>query len=248
MKTGVAGHAAAVQHEAEMTAWREERGQTFRFFLKDKEEARITFIDGDLVESPAGMILGPPRFYEHSLFENGVARHFVCPAKNDPGQGHVCPICESGDRAALVSIFTIIDHRQYKDKNGNVRSNTRKLFVAKPLTMEVLTKTAIKRGGLAGCTYDVSRLGENAPAVGNVFEFVEKNPIEVLQPAFMHEQKIEGQPPKQVTYFLPADYEKEFIFRTPEELQKLGLGKPTPYKGPSTSAQAAPKTDYASKL
>lgn len=249
MKTGAASAQMAEQEKAQQEAQKESQGKLFRFYLKDKEEAKITFVDGDLNED--GLLL-PPRYYEHSIQLNGKwGNFFVCPDKTMPEAGHKCPICEAGDRPSLVALFTIIDHRSYKsEKTGKTYQHQKRLLVAKSQTMELLTKMAIKRGGLAGCTFDVSRMGEQSAAVGSIFDFVDKNPVEALMKEFQIE--IEDPKTKQKfteTYFTPADYEQEIIFRTPEELLKLGVGnKPVGMGMNPGGAKPAGKAGYAANL
>jgi len=222
LKSGAASANMAKQDEAEKALQKEAQGSLWRFGLKDKEEARITFVDGSL--TPEGFLI-PPRYYEHGLW-NEAARtmHFhVCPEKTLPEAGHKCPLCSTGDKAALVALFTVIDHREFTTKAGKKLSNQKRLLVAKPTSMEMLTKIAVKRGGLAGATFDVTRMGDKSAAIGSMFDFVEKNPIEQLQATFTEEVEVNGVKKTQ-TLFVPADYEKEIVFRTPEEMLKLGVG------------------------
>lgn len=226
MKTGADSAKVAEQEAAEQKARAEAQGTTWRFFLKESEEARITFVDGDLIETEVGKILAPPRYYEHNLQINGKwGNTYVCPEKTMPDAGYHCPICAGGDRPSLVALFTIIDHREVKGKNDKVYKDSKRLLVAKPNSMEILAKIAVKRGGLAGCTFDVSRMGENSAAIGSMFDFVEKNDLAVLQTAFTEEIEVNGKKVV-VSKFVPVEYDKEIVFRTPEELIKLGLGKP----------------------
>src|SRR5262245_44687860 len=90
MKSGAASVQVAEQEEAEAQARREAMGNAWRFFLKDGEKARITFVDGDLVEVPGvGQVLAPPRYYEHNLKLNGkFGNTFVCPQKSAPESGY----------------------------------------------------------------------------------------------------------------------------------------------------------------
>jgi hypothetical protein len=249
LKTGAASADIAKRDEQAKQEQQEQKGLLWRFSLKDKEEARITFVDGDL--SPEGFLL-PPRFYEHGLW-NEAARtmsFYVCPEKTMPEANHKCPLCAAGDRATLVAVFTVIDHREIKTKSGKIVKDQKKLFVAKPTSMEMLTKIAVKRGGLAGCTFDVSRMGDKSAAIGSMFDFVEKNKIEDLQQSFVEEVEENGVK-KMVSLFLPADYTKEIVFRTPEEMLKLGIGaKGAGYSGMAMSpgGQAAKPTDYAKDL
>lgn len=258
LKTGADSVNIAKQAESEAEMRRETQGRMWRFFLgqvsgsSKYDEARITFVDGDL--SPEGYLL-PPRWYEHSLMIGARLENFVCPEKTNPHSDEKCPLCEVAERVSLVAAFTIIDHRSYKSSKGETYSNSRRLFVAKTQTFEILNKMAVKRGGLAGCTFDVSRSGEKSPGVGNVFDFTEKTPIEALQGLYTTvstDPKTNAK--SQTTYFLPADYETEIVYRSADELRKLGFGAP---KGASSSfnnlsapasTSTSTKQDYSDKM
>jgi hypothetical protein len=201
---------------------KEEQGKMWRFWMKLGEDAKVTFADGDL---DAEGFLVPPRFYEHDCMISGQVQHFVCPEKSNPESGDKCPICASGDRPSLVAAFTVLDHREFKStKDQNKTHKDRpKLLIAKPKSFEMLAKIAHKRGGLAGATFDVSRLGDKDPQIGGMYDFTEKTDIAVLQERYT----VEVKDPKtnvvtKVCNFKPADYESEIIFRTGDELRKLG--------------------------
>ena len=241
--------AAKAQQEAEQR--QAEKGKLFRFWMKEKEEARITFVDGELATE--GALAGypdPPRYYEHNLFLNGSWNNFVvCPEKTDPASGEKCPYCEAGERPSLVALFTVIDHRQgvSKDKSKTYK-DTKKLLVAKPQTYEMLTKHALKRKGLAGCTFDASRVGDKSASVGSMFEFVEKTPIEELKQRYTVE-RVDPKTNKKVTVtnFTPADYDREIAYKSGEELRK-GIQKDddVPFSPPGDEAGGA--ADYSKEL
>jgi len=250
IKTGNASVALAEQAEKEAEIRREQTGKLWRFFLSQiknsskYEDARITFVDGDLNSEG---FLTPPRWYEHMMYLSGTWTNFVCPEKTNPTSGDKCPLCESGDKPSLVAGFTIIDHRQYKSQKGDIYADTRKLFIAKPQTFEILNKMAVKRNGLAGCSFDVSRTGDKSPSVGSVFDFCEKKPVMEIQAAYMKEttdpktnQKTKG------TYFIPADYENEIVYRTGAELTALVGGAPAQTTNNQQSSGST--VDYAKEL
>jgi hypothetical protein len=253
LKKGEDSLSVAKQEELDALKRQEESGKLFRFWLNKEESAKITFVDGDI--NPEHGVLTPPRFFEHQVFINGKWDTFVCPEKTCPESGDKCPICASGDRPSLVSLFTVIDHRIYKSKDGSkTYQDTRKLFVAKPGTMEILQKLAIKRGGLAGARFEISRTGEKAPAVGNLFDFEEKLPIDQLKAKYKDETVDPTTKAKTVkTYFEAANYEQEIIFRDGATLAKMGVGTPT--AGGTTTNISSPdgssvssSVDYDSQL
>lgn len=247
MKTGAESAKMAQQAAQEAEQRKEQIGKLWRFFLKDKEDARITFVDGDL---NAEGFLCPPRWYEHNLYLNGNWNNFfVCPEKTNPEAHDTCPIDVSGDRPALVAAFTIIDHRTYTGKNNVVYKDTRRLLVAKPQTFELLNKLAVKLGGLAGQTFDVSRVGDKSASVGSLFIPIEKKPIEELKTLYTREVTDPKTNVKsKVTNFVPADYEAEITYRTGDELRKLGLGQPGAQPLNPGGTETDKPVDYSAQL
>lgn len=216
LKKGEEAKKALQQAEAEAQMAKEESGKLFTFYLKEDTEKTITFLDGALDDD--GM-LDVPMFDQHTVYVNGKWQDFVCTEDQEP-----CPLCAAGEKKSLVGVLTVIDHSEYKIKNGpnqgKVIKDTKKLYVAKRMTLKQLTKLAEKRGGLTGCTFEVSRTGDKSPNVGNMFEFVEKNTLEDLREHF-------GKDEGGNWIATAADYEKEITYRTAEELLKLGVGKAT---------------------
>lgn len=249
LKTGAESAKLAEKHKAEQEA-RKNDNKAFRYWLKQGEEGRVTFVDGEL--SPTGH-LNPPRYYEHSLYLNGTWNNFfVCPEKTNPELKDKCPICESGDRPALVSLFTVIDHRESKSKDGTkTYKDQKRLLVAKTQTFEILNKLAQLQEGLVGLQCHVARTGDKAPAVGSMFMPVVKKPLEECKSIYMME-KVDPKTNQKtkVTNFTPLDYEKEIVYRTGDELRKLGLGKSEESVGVASSMDASSGSapDYSDQL
>lgn len=237
LKMGTDSAVMAQQAEIDRQQQREQQGKMWRFYLKEGDEAQITFVDGDL--SNEGFLI-PPRFYEHDLYLNGSYHNFfVCPEKTSPDAEDKCPLCEKGEsRPYLAALFTVIDHREVKSTKdpSKVYKDSPRLFVAKTSTFELLNKLAVKRGGLAGVTFDVSRTkGDKIPSVGNVFDFVEKREIKVLEKLYVRETVDPKTNVKSVnTIFVPANYEEEIVFRSGDELRKMGFGTPAVAAGTMT--------------
>ena len=99
---------------------------------------------------------------------------------------------------------------------GKVIVNSRKKFVAKKGTIQLLTTLAKKRGGLKYATFDVSRTGDKEPAVGDVFDYTEKaaNASQLAKKYDLKPEDVEA-----------ANYEEEITYRSPEQLLELGVGK-----------------------
>ena len=220
LKRGAAAAKALADAEKEAQIRAEQNQKTHRFWVPAGQEARFTFVDGFLTpENTVDFIA----LKEHALFMNGkYHNYFSCLDTGGP-EGQVCPLCVGGDTAYFAGAFTVIDHRAYKnEKTGKVFTNQRRLFVAKRETIKLLQQLGIKRGGLAGCTFDAMRSGDKSPGVGNSFDFIEKNSIEDLKKKFMV-LDANGKP---FDVFSPLDYEKEFTLLTKEEMLARGFGPP----------------------
>lgn len=231
MKTGAAAHQAVAEADAKQEMAKLEMGKLWRFWMPADGERKITFLDGNL---DAEGMLDIPMYHEHGVKVAGEWKNFVCVAEQE---GH-CPICERGEyKASLVGVMTVVDHTPHTIKQGQnagkVLKNTRKLFVPKRETLKQLTKIAVKRGGLAGCTFDVTRGNEKTAAVGNQFDFVEKQSLAELAAKW----EIKADDVK------PADYQKEITYHTGQELIELGVGK-----GPSGPGYEKTKSSLEDEL
>lgn len=241
--------AALAQKEAVIAQARKDGyGKLWRFYLKTGESAKITFVDGDLDKDGN---LTPVRFYEHNLYMNQEWNNFfLCPEQSNPDSGEKCPICASGDSPKLVALFTVIDHRVAKSKKDPTKEfkDQKRLLAATPSTFEMFQKLAIKREGLAGVTFDVSRNNDKqSPSVGSLFDFDKKTPVEELKKLYTRSVT---NPQTNVTsietIFTVADYDAEITVRTGAELAKMGLGKPVAMVSSPAGSQGT--TDYASQM
>lgn len=234
MKKGADAAAAFELDAQEQQMKYEQSKKTWRFWIKEGEEARITFVDGGLTKEG---FLDVVSFKEHRLLRNGSWNNFFVCTKETEG---VCPICEDGDLPARVALFTVIDHRKVTGKkkaadgSSITYQDVPKLFVAKTDTLKLLTSMGQKRGGLQGCTFDVMRIGNRAPSVGSQFDFIEKQALTLLKTKYF---KVEDG--KKVTLFKPLDYEKEITYLSADELRQLGFGTILGSHAPSTNYQAA---------
>lgn len=212
MKTGKSAQELMAQEEKKIQAKQEQNNRMRRFFMKEGESARITFLDGKLNEDG---VLDIPMFREHQLYLNGSWDNFItCTQLEEP-----CPVCEGGSEEKLIGVMTVIDHRSYTSKaNGKTYTNQRKLYVVKRGTYKLLQTRATKQGGLAGCTFDVTRTGPKEAAVGNDFDFVEKRGKQALIDAY----------PNLKDEMFPANYNEEFPYYTAAELREAGFGGAAP--------------------
>ncbi len=209
LKEGADAHTdlakADLETEQKKAAAEASADKSWRFYLKDNEEARITFLDGDLTEEG---LLNTVSWREHQKkIGNNWRNWFPCVAEDEP-----CPLCD--ERApSWVAAFTVIDHRSFESKKepGTFHTNQKRLFVCKRDTFRRLQKRAATRDGLAGCTFDVSRIGDKAENVGSDFEFIEKQSVEEI--AAKYELEAET--------LAPLDYKEEITLYTASEIRAL---------------------------
>ena len=103
-----------------------------------------------------GPLRAPAVLMEHQLYLDGKwGNYFTCLRQ----MGKTCPICESGDNASQVAVFTIIDHSVWKDKGGNEHTDEIKLLWVKtsqaPYKLFQQQATKAGRVGLRGVRYEV---------------------------------------------------------------------------------------------
>lgn len=199
--------AQAQLNREEQKAELRRKGNLGRFYLPINATSRVTFLDGNL--TPDG-VLDAPFFHEHNLNLNGSWRNwFICTQDEEP-----CPICEGGSSPYYAAALTVIDHSEYTDKNGVVHKDEKRLFVAKRDTIKKLQKIASKRGGLRGCTFEISRVGDKSANTGSDYEFETKLTEAQLQ------AKYPGDKGK------PVDYDAYLtgIYQSASDLRKLGFG------------------------
>lgn len=155
---------------AEKEAERRNGDRVFRFWMPTGTTTRIVFLD-DV----------PPIYEEHQLQINGDWKNWFTCLKQF---GKPCPHCEASSYAYTAGAYTIIDGTEWKDKQGNVHKNEKKLFVAKIDTLKKLKQISAKRGGLRGCVFEVSRTGDKSPGTGDMFDFEKKLTEEELVAMF----------------------------------------------------------------
>jgi hypothetical protein len=224
LKKGAAAAQAFQQEEARAEA---QKNQVFRFNIPNGSSTALTFLDGEIVDG----MLDIPFLYEHTINIAGKWQNFVCTQDSEP-----CPICEGGNKPSYVGLLTVVDHSSYTSKkDGKVYKDQIRLFVAKRTTIKMLTQMAIKRGGLTGCRFDVSRTGDKEPSVGNVYDFTEKLSLSALAPAYFAEHK---------KALAPISYEKEIGYMDASELRKMGFG----HASNPIGKEAGVKESFADKL
>lgn len=218
LKKGQEGEEVTRKAEAEVAAKRAAAKNTvFRYWMPDEAEQQITFLDGEV--DAAGR-LDVPRYWEHNVFLNNSWKNwFPCTKDQEPD----CPLCET-KQPSLVYVFTIIDHREWAEKkdSSKVHHHERKLYVCKGDTYKRLSKIALKRDGLTGATFDVSRIGDKAENVGSDFDFCEKLSMKELRKKYGLKKSGENKDSKVCAAY---DYEQVLKYHTADELRAVGFGE-----------------------
>lgn len=211
LKTGVDAQKEMARDEAERKARKASAGKSWRFYLKDGEDASITFLDGEIDEETG--ILDIPYLNEHRVKIDGYWRDVACIEEHEP-----CPLCAAGETKSFVGLLTILDHRprEWEDKDGKTHKEavSKRLFAAKSETLKQLTKLASKReDGLVGSTYDVSRTGEFKANVGDLFDYNSTHTLKEIAKKLGKEMAT------------PFDYNEQIIVYTAKDMRDLGIGK-----------------------
>jgi len=214
LKTGVEAHKEMEKADLEQEA----AFGPQRFWIKEGKEKRITFLDGFL--DTDGLLKGMVSFHEHMMPRTGKKGFDNYPCTQDTES---CPICEEGDTPSLVFAFTIIDHTEWKDKNDKVHKFDKRLYGCKRDTFKRLQIKATKYGGLAGVTFDVTRIGDKSASVGSDYDFLSQNSIEEI--AQGTGLKVED--------LKPFNYEETIKYFPAAELRKMGWGNGSASAGQS---------------
>lgn len=216
MKTGKAASQSFQQEEALASDREAERGKAWRFFLKKGGGGPITFLDGN-VNAETGL-MDVPMFYEHTIKVGGEWKNYICVGETEP-----CPICATGDRPSFVAALTVVDHRITHSKDGSkTYRDSKRLFICKRGTLKILNTMALKRDGLAFCTFDVSRTGDKEPNVGNLFDFTQKWTAKEFAAKYDTLEDVNA-----------LDYSDVLVYRTAEQLKAIGFSGATSIGGES---------------
>lgn len=213
LKRGKAAQETLAKEEA--IAEQRAKDRVRMFYLKDGVSTVGTFLDGEIKDGA----LDIPYLYMHtSIFLNGsYNNHFICVAEQES-----CPICEGGLTPSYVGLLTLLDHGPNAEGYHNKKDPSKpykdqlSLLVAKRNSCKLLTTAAIKRKGLTGCTFDISRTGDKEAAIGNVYDFTDKNTLADLAKEFGTKDKV----------IAPLNYDKvmQDMYLSADQLHKLGFG------------------------
>jgi hypothetical protein len=177
--SGDAAQKVAKEHKDAADERKADRDKSWRFYMKPEASARIFFLNGDLVTEGLQKGSFDVEFVEeHAVKPHGskVPKFYVCVSRTE-----TCPLCESGNFAAFVGLFAIIDTTVFVNKEGKKFQNKKKILAAKGQSIKKLAKKAqIAGGSLAGVIMDVSRSDSRSATVGDEFEIVGTFPLEAL--------------------------------------------------------------------
>ena len=205
------GKEAREMIEASKSSGNGERGSgLIRFRITGdslKKDVPVFFIDGDLDDEG---YLDCAIWREHIVHQGKLT--FPCISEQE-----ACPACEEGDKPRMACGLTVLDMRPFTftrgDREGETQNFTRKMFVFRAGTHEILQKEATDNGGLANALYYITRMqaGIKSPAVGEIFKIKQKYPREKLIKRFGEE------------FWKPIDFDKELNHLSRKELAKLGI-------------------------
>jgi len=202
--TGAEGMQRKQQQDA-IGAAKKERG-VGRFFMKEKEEALVTFIGTD-----AGFYI-----HEHNLKLNGRWGNFVTCTKD----WKPCPVCEAGHKPTYTAYYTVIDHREFELKNGPKAGtkvkNRKLLYPAKGSTMTILADLKKEHKTLVGRTFLIKRLSSEDPNCGR--DFSSKGALNAAQ------WKALAAAAKVTETELKSDIEYRKVLKPMDDVELAGLG------------------------
>jgi hypothetical protein len=141
--------------------------RTYRFFLKEDEDANLTFL------TPK-----PITLREHNLKINGKWGNFyTCLTP----LGQRCPICEAGLKSSTVKAFYVVDHRSYKDKNGKQHKDSIRVMPMKQKSYKIFKKQVMTYfKGEGEISYQYLKVGisrstsDGSPGTGDIFNILGK--------------------------------------------------------------------------
>jgi len=189
----MSGEEAEEYHDEEDERRRQSSDRIFRFWMppprmKDGKKTEsinhLTFVDPPV--HPEGGFKLPFVYMEHNLHLDGSWKNwFTCPKREAKGDSPAvpCPLCQAGDKPYLAAAYTIIDHSEWKGRDGTVHKDEVKLYIVKSKVLKVLRRASAKKNGLRGWRVEVCRTDDKAPNTGDQFDFEDKTELpEDIQP------------------------------------------------------------------
>jgi hypothetical protein len=155
---------------------------------------------------------------EHQFKANGSYYNYETCIKDIEGE---CPLCESNNIPALVSVATIFDLTEYKKKDGTIAPPRKKIIVFKKGGTERFLRKQEKLGGLKYKKFEVYRsMDEKGEATGTDAEFEKEVDPKVLEQFCPEDEKFED-------WIKPFDYVEIFRPKSAAELRAaMGISEP----------------------
>ena len=145
----------AVEKEAKRNEEQRNNKAPRRIWLPANSEKKVIYLDDEGFS-----------FYEHSYEQGGNSYNYhTC-----PGKASGCPHCASGKKPYLLTVYTVIDKSEYKDKTGAVHANEKRVHALKVDSALALARKSQRWGGLKGKEVVIARKGPKDAAAGSDFE------------------------------------------------------------------------------
>jgi len=194
-----------------------------RFFLTEGNEAKVTFLDS------TGFWL-----YEHNLRLNGKwFNYFTCLQELDN-----CPMCDAGQRASYVCVYTVIDHSKYESKKtpGKIITNQKKLMVMKKGAHDKLKDRRDNQceGDITNCVFRMKRYKREECSTGEDIMFIKRLDPTILAKLIPADVPAE----EREDYLKPFNYMELFKPKSAEELRRV-VGGAAPVGAPDSFGPAS---------
>lgn len=228
-KRGEEGITEATKSDEEARLRRESKGPR-RFWQENQNSAMITFLD-------------TPGFFlrEHNLQVGGKWGNFVTCLHDFA----TCPL-DNPSPAPYALASTIIDHREFEDRDGNKYKNVRRLAVFKGKARENLTNIIKKRKNIQYAVFEISRgSSQNECSTGETFEYKGQ----------VNREKLKGFIPKDwkptaddKDWLGPLPYEKILAPKSQKELRQLaGIAEPMGAEEEASETKGESSSDKGKK-
>lgn len=187
-------------------------GGAQRLWMPPGETKRVVMLDDE-----------PFCVWEHNPKINGQYKDnwFTCRKGMDGG----CPMCESRMGRYYVGFITVLDVKGWvstkgKNKGEVIGKNRRMLLPLKTKSLKRFNILKKNKVSLVGAMFDLTRSGEDAPACGDMFDFVEMVDLDKAQ-EYWYKSKLENDKLKQPE---PFNYLELMKPLSRPELARIGSG------------------------
>ena len=229
-----------------MQGWFKEGNEGEQFFEEEKERRKQEAATGNvknwrfrLKKGQTGYVvfIDNLKFFmkEHQFYKDGNYYNYETCIEDIEGE---CPLCESGNRASVVAISTVIDLTEHQKKDGTTTGPTKKLMVLKQGGAEKFLKRQKKLDGLKYQKFEVYRSNDQkGEATGTDIDYEKE-----VDPEKLKQLAPEGTNPDE--WIQPFNYAEIFQPNSAAELRKI-IGVPEPV-GSGGEEPFEPDTDSSS--